>query len=90
MESSIGYKKTGDGEYEVVLNGSVIGKVYRREGFSYRGTNGWNSGIRCQDFHPTVWHFTTDYEFTIEYRRAYRTRKRATEELIAHVKQAAP
>ena len=43
--------------YIVNYDGVEIGKVYKKQGFSYRGTNGWNSGIRLQDFHPIEWRY---------------------------------
>lgn len=32
-----------------------LGYVYKRRGFSYRGKQGWNRGVRLRDFHPTEW-----------------------------------
>lgn len=39
----------------VCLVDESIGYVWSREGFSYRGTQGWNGGVRVRDFHPTEW-----------------------------------
>lgn len=32
-----------------------LGCVYKHRGFSYRGKQGWNRGVRLRDFHPTEW-----------------------------------
>lgn len=48
--------------YAVLYAGRVIGYVWSEEGFSYRGMNGWNSGIRIRDFHPTVWGYCIKLE----------------------------
>ena len=41
--------------YRVLLDGNLIGFVWSRRGFSYRGTEGWNRGIRLRDYHPVEW-----------------------------------
>lgn len=59
----IKFKKVGtvdeDGccAYEVVDrdDGKRYGWAWSHIGFSYRGTDGWNSGIRCKDFYPKEW-----------------------------------
>jgi hypothetical protein len=43
--------------YAVEVNGEQVGFVWSRRGFSYRGTQGWNRGIRIRDFHPLEWHY---------------------------------
>lgn len=43
--------------YSVEHQGRLIGYVWSEEGFSYRGTQGWNRGIRLRDYRPTEWHF---------------------------------
>lgn len=44
--------------YQVsVKGGSVVGYVWKERGFSYRGTQGWNRGVRLKDFHPMEWHY---------------------------------
>lgn len=41
--------------YSVTADGKQIGFVWKRKGFSYRGMQGWNRGIRLRDFHPIEW-----------------------------------
>ena len=41
--------------YEVFHADKSIGFVKKRRGFSYRGTGGWNRGIRLRDYHPIEW-----------------------------------
>lgn len=43
--------------YEVFMHYSSIGFVWKVRGFSYRGMQGWNRGIRLRDYHPTHWEF---------------------------------
>jgi hypothetical protein len=43
--------------YTVWLDGVMRGYVWKQRGFSYRGTQGWNRGIRCKDFHPIEWRY---------------------------------
>lgn len=43
--------------YEVFDEGKSIGYVWSKEGFSYRGTQGWNSGIRIRDYSPIEWYY---------------------------------
>jgi len=44
--------------YQVFLGGKEIGFVWSRTELSYRGTQGWNRGVRLQDFHPICWRFS--------------------------------
>jgi len=44
--------------YRVTLNGQEIGFVRREVGFSYRGKQGWNRGVRLQDYHPKEWRYS--------------------------------
>ena len=43
--------------YEVTnrKTGKLLGYVFSRRGFSYRGMQGWNAGVRLKDFHPWEW-----------------------------------
>jgi hypothetical protein len=43
--------------YRVLLDGKEIGFVWSYRGHSYRGMQGWNRGIRLQDYHPTTWKY---------------------------------
>lgn len=43
--------------YSVSKDGKILGYVWKKRGFSYRGTQGWNRGIRLQDYHPIEWYF---------------------------------
>ena len=43
--------------YEVFVDSKSMGFVWSREGFSYRGMEGWNRGIRLKDFHPIEWRY---------------------------------
>lgn len=83
---NIKFKKNESGTYSVFLDGKHIGYVFSREGFSYRGTNGWNSGIRCRDFHPTKWHYSErDSVYLFVRGLGRRTRKRAVKDLLEHI-----
>jgi hypothetical protein len=44
--------------YSVTIDGRLIGYVWSERGFSYRGDQGWNRGIRLKDFHPWEWHYS--------------------------------
>lgn len=62
MTPKITFKKLAEhllrrSTYEVFADGASIGFVWSKRGFSYRGTQGWNSGIRIRDFHPTEWYY---------------------------------
>jgi len=50
-------KLSQDGCYSVREQKTLtsLGWVRRQRGFSYRGVDGWNRGIRLRDFHPTEW-----------------------------------
>lgn len=68
--------------YEVWVGGEKIGVVWSQEGFSYRGENGWNSGIRIQDFSPTEWHCGPELgRDKYGHRNTYRRRSDAAMEL---------
>lgn len=47
--------------YEVQRNGLRVGWIWSRVGFSYRGTQGMNRGIRLRDFHPIEWRYSATY-----------------------------
>lgn len=42
--------------YEVLVDSRSIGFVWSRRTHSYRGTEGWNRGLRSKDFHPIRWY----------------------------------
>jgi hypothetical protein len=46
-----------EGHYSVLAwpSREELGCVYKQRGFSYRGRDGYNRGIRLRDFHPTDW-----------------------------------
>jgi hypothetical protein len=66
----------------VSCGGCVIGFVWKVRGFSYRGVDGWNRGVRLKDFHPIHW------ECGREPRRSdgtwHETRKLAARWLMIH------
>lgn len=70
--------------YMVEVDGELIGAVWSRKGFSYRGTKGWNRGLRCRDFHPIEWHYGKRVE-TLNRSVAKRSRRYAAEELLESV-----
>lgn len=41
--------------YQVSQGERPVGYVWSIKELSYRGTQGWNAGIRLQDFHPIRW-----------------------------------
>ena len=43
--------------YRVHRGTKFLGYVWSREGHSYRGSQGWNRGIRLTDFYPTEWKY---------------------------------
>jgi hypothetical protein len=67
--------------YRVLLNNEPLGYVFCRRGFSYRGTEGWNRGIRLRDFHP--WEWCTGQNNVLADTDWHRTRKDAVEYLVA-------
>ena len=68
--------------YEVLVGGKVIGIVRSREGFSYMGDRGWNSGIRYRDFHPTEWGYVVGGRNSVT---SYSRREFAAEALFQEV-----
>lgn len=40
----------------------LIGYVWRIRKHSYRGTEGWNRGLRCRDFQPIRWGYSLSEE----------------------------
>lgn len=74
----------GNPVYVVTVGGKIAGYVWSRKGFSYRGTQGWNRGIRIRDYHPTEWHFNFDGT-SLKDRRSYgmQTRKLAVSRLLS-------
>ena len=65
--------------YTVFRGDIEIGEVLKQRGFSYRGSGGWNSGVRFKDFHPIKWSYCVKGDF-----RSWtaQTRKLAIEGLI--------
>lgn len=66
--------------YAVYGNGEKIGEAYKKRGFSYRGTNGWNSGIRLRDYHPIEWRYKGNNDTRDHYANSL---KHAVERLVA-------
>ena len=66
--------------YRVERDGEFIGYVWSRRGFSYRGTQGWNRGVRIHDYHPWEWCWGT--EFGVARARKPQTRAEAAQLLI--------
>ena len=73
--------KTG---YIIEVDGVQRGFVWSVNGFSYRGTQGWNRGIRCQDFHPIEWHQGVTLG---SYSLTYQTRLRAVQAFLRNLDQ---
>jgi hypothetical protein len=46
--------------YRVLWKGLDLGYVWSRRGFSYRGAQGWNAGVRLRDFRPIEWRYGVD------------------------------
>lgn len=43
--------------YAVFRGRRLLGYVWSYVGFSYRGEQGWNRGIRLRDYHPVEWRY---------------------------------
>jgi hypothetical protein len=43
--------------YAVHRGRRLVGYVWSVVGFSYRGTQGWNRGVRLRDYHPVEWRY---------------------------------
>lgn len=68
--------------YRVRRNGVLIGFVWSCRVLSYRGTQGWNRGIRIRDFHPLEWRSGVN---PWERGQPARTRRDAVNHLISEV-----
>lgn len=87
VNDDIQYKRMPDSPlyltgYDVIYNGKLIGQVFKKRSFSYRGSQGWNSGIRLHDFHPIQWNYSKVGE-TREWWAG--SRKAAAEHLINNI-----
>lgn len=69
-------RKTSPGVYDVIADGRVLGTVERRAILSYRGTQGWNRGVRIKDYHPAAWVVVGDGVH-------HRTRREAVEAIVS-------
>lgn len=87
MSQTIRFKRieneeAGETAYEVLADGQSIGFVWSARVFSYRGTEGWNRGLRLRDFHPKEWRYGPSVS---NWRGQYGTaasRTRAAKELL--------
>jgi len=68
--------------YEVWDKNVKLGVVWSRRGFSYRGEQGWNRGIRIRDYHPTEWQSGQTLGITEHHRITYMSRKYAVNALL--------
>lgn len=76
--------------YEVFIGKKPIGFVWSYEGFCYRGTQGWNSGIRIRDYHPIEWACSiSTNEYTDRPQKHHQNRRLAAEGLLRMVREAA-
>lgn len=67
--------------YVVKLSRQVIGYVWSIRGFSYRGVQGWNRGVRIRDYHPIEWYYGFKLESYTGSHSAY-NRRLAVEALV--------
>lgn len=51
VEIKVGMEKA----YAVSLAGTALGFVWKTRVLSYRGTEGWNRGLRIRDYNPVEW-----------------------------------
>ena len=67
--------------YKAYYMGELLGTIYKKRGFSYMGTQGWNRGIRLRDYHPIEWSFKMDGDHSVKGSWAL-NRKSAIEKMI--------
>lgn len=76
--------------YEVFKDGVPIGFVWSTRVLSYRGTQGWNRGIRVRDFHPLEWRYSKQNNLFDRDSSYARTRRSAVRGLTATTHASAP